>query len=232
MPAYIKSPFKPSPILLVAGKPEYLWGAFNDRTGPTTGLVISDAINAGNTVTVVFQVTGGNIPVVGALVTIVGAANASGNINVTNASIIGVTSTPAGVVTIQFQIQTPSGTQLLLADSGQVIIPQPETSEALANGASVPVAVPFQNPQMDQGRSITAVVSLPSLPTTATITLQQSVQDNDVEYADIATVVSVAGGVSTGGQVTAEKTLGRFYRFNTTGVTGGTLPSIIGKIIG
>ena len=230
MPAYITSPFKPSPELLVAGRPSYLWGSYNDRTGPTIGSVISDQVNASNTAAVVFQILSGNIPVVGALATIVGTANSGNTFNVTNAPIIGVTATPAGIITIQFAVNFPA--QALLADKGQVIIPQPEVAETLANGASFPVAVPFQNPQMDQGRAITAVVSIPgTLPTTATVTLQQAVQDIDSEYADIATVISVTGGVATGGQVTAERTLGRFYRFNTTGVTGPA-SSLIAKILG
>ena len=32
MPAYITSPFKPSPVLIVAGSAEYLLGGLNDKT--------------------------------------------------------------------------------------------------------------------------------------------------------------------------------------------------------
>ena len=113
MPAYITSPFKPSPELLVAGRPSYLWGSYNDRTGPTIGSVISDQVNASNTAAVVFQILSGNIPVVGALATIVGTANSGNTFNVTNAPIIGVTATPAGIITIQFAMNFP--TQALLA---------------------------------------------------------------------------------------------------------------------
>jgi len=69
------------------------------------------------------------------------------------------------------------------------------------------------------------------LPTTVTITLQQAVMDKDSEYSDLVTVASVVGGVLTGGQVTVEKALGRFFRFNASSLTGPA-STIIAKILG
>ena len=83
---YIKSPFKPTPTLLVQGRPEYVFGSWNDKTAPTQGYIISDSAVT-TTATVTFQVVSGNTPVVGSLITVVGAAN-SVNYNVTNAQIL------------------------------------------------------------------------------------------------------------------------------------------------
>jgi hypothetical protein len=230
MPSYVKSPFKPSPVALYAGIPVYLFGSYNDKTGPTTGNVLSDSGN-GTTSTVVFQIQSGNIPFINALVTIVGTGNASGNYNVTNVTVTGVSTTTSGICTITFQ---GAGNSSSTADTGMVIIPQPELADNVsANGASVPTAIAFQNAQSDQGRSLTAIVSFPVLPTAAIVTLQQAIQDNDAEYQDVATVISVAGGAATGGQITLAKELGRFYRFNVSGFTAsGNQATVVGKLLG
>ena len=225
---YILSPFKPVPKLLVAGRASYLLGSWIDRTGPTLGMIISDAAVT-TTATLVFQINSGNAPVAGALITVIGAAN-SANFNVVNAVIITASTDMAtGICHVTYAITSTS--QGTLPDSGQVEIPQPENAVALLAQASEPVAVPFQNAQVDQGRAITAVVSLPTLPTTVTITLQQAVMDKDSEYSDLVTVASVVGGVLTGGQVTVEKALGRFFRFNASSLTGPA-STIIAKILG
>lgn len=232
MSAYTKSPFKPAPRLLVAGTPEYLWGSYNDKTGPTLGFVISDSAVT-TTGTLTFTIVSGNIPTVGALITVVGTANASGNFNVTNATLLTVSTTAAGVCTVTYAI-TSSTVAVGTADAGQVIIPQPEIAAALAAGASEPVALASINAILSQEHVVTAVVSFPSLPTSVIVTLQQAVVDQDSEYVDIATVVTVSGGVVTaaGGQITVDPVMGRFLRFNNGTVTGGTLPTLIAKLIG
>jgi hypothetical protein len=65
------------------------------------------------------------------------------------------------------------------------------------------------------------------------VILQQAIKDIDSEYATVATVTTVAGGAVTaaGSQITVDPTLGRFFRLNSSTVTGGTLPTIIGKIM-
>ena len=182
MSQYNKSPFKPTPRLLVAGTPEYVFGSYNDRVGPTLGNVISDSA-ATTTATVVFQIVSGNAPVAGSLITIVGTANSAKIFNVTNAAIATVSTTDAGVCTVTFTIA--STTQATTADGGQVIVPQPEVGEALtvAGYASVPVACPFNNAEMENGKSITTSVTLPAGNiTSATVVLQGANIDLDSEY--------------------------------------------------
>jgi hypothetical protein len=232
MSAYIKSPFKPAPRLLVAGTPEYLLGSYNDKTGPTFGYVISDSAVT-TTGTVTFRIASGNVPFVGALITVVGTANAGGNFNVTNATILTVVCTDAGICTVTYAI-TSSSVAVGTADSGEVLVPQPEVAAALVTGASEPVALPAINSLNSQEHVITAVVAFPSLPTSVIVSLQQAVIDLDSEYADVAVVATVAGGVVTaaGGQITVDPVMARFLRFNAGTVTGGTLPSIVAKLIG
>lgn len=235
MSFYVNSPFKQVPALLVAGTPSYVWGSFNDRTGPTQGTIVSDSGN-GSTSSITIQILSGNIPVVGALFTSVGSTNAAGAYNFTNAPILSVSS-PAnpdqGLYTITV---AGSGSSASAPDTGQYSIPQPEIGEALTGtGASVPVAAPFNNPEMQEGKSITASVSFPTAPTSATVVLQGALFDKDSEYVTIGTLGTTNGsstfqtGQGAAGTVADVNIVNfRFYRLNCTAlVSTGT---IVGKI--
>lgn len=252
MSAYIKSPFKPSPALAVAGTPQYLFGSYNDKTGPTLGFVISDSAVT-TTGTVTFQITSGNIPIVGALISVVGTANAAGNFNVTNAAILTVVANAdTGVVTVTYAI-TSSTVPANTADGGQVIVPQPEVGDTVAVAtASVPVAVPFNNPEMQEGKSLTATLNLPNTGNLSGVVavLQGANVDLDSEYVTIHTFAAVTGTntsetFQSGADarfVTSSASPGtvvanpggvnilnwRFYRFNLTAVTGSG--PVIGKL--
>ncbi len=157
---YVKSPFKPTPTLLVQGRPEYVFGSWNDNTGSTLGNIISDSAVT-TTATVTFQILSGNAPAVGSLITVVGAAN-SANFNVTNAQIITASTTSAGVCTVTYAITSssvPAGTP----DGGQIVIPQPELGDILSSFAasSVPVCCP-ESPSQQSGKSLSATVKLPA----------------------------------------------------------------------
>jgi hypothetical protein len=224
---YITSPFKPVPALNISGTANYLYGSWRDKTGPTLGYVISDSGN-GTTSSVIFRIASGDVPLVGALITIVGSANAAGAYNVTNAPILTVVVTDAGIATVSF---LGAGTSASAPDGGQVQIPQPELGETLVNGSSVPVAMTFQGSHSNQEKDIVAIVSFPGgLPTTALVTLQSAIIDLDSEYADVATVTSVAGGVQSGGQISIDQQAARFYRFHTSTVAGPAA-KIVAKLV-
>ena len=231
MPAYQTTPFKAVPVLLVAGTPQYLWGSYNDKTGPTFGYVISDSAVT-TTGTLTFRIVSGNLPAVGSLITVVGTANGSGNLNVTNAQILSATTTSAGISTVTYAI-TSSSVAAGTSDSGEVLIPQPEIGEALTAVSSVPACMPYGNTLANLNQGLTAVVSFPSLPTSVIVSLQQAVQDIDSEYATVAVVSTVVGGAVTaaGGQITVDPTLGRFFRFSNGTVVGGTSPTIVAKLL-
>lgn len=231
MPSYILSPFKPLPKLLVPGTPSYLWGSWNDNTGPTTGYILSDSGN-GTTSTVTVQIQTGNIPVVGSLLTIVGTANSAGAYNVTNAAILSVSAAAnpdTGIYTLTY---AGAGASASAKDYGQFIIPQPEVAEALVAGASAPVAMPFNIMNANMNQALTVVASFPSLPTSVVLSLQQAVYDLNSEYATVAAIATVTGGAVVGNaQITVDPTLGRFFRVLNGAVVGGTSPTVIVKIL-
>lgn len=218
MPAYQTTPFKPSPQLLVSGTPSYVFGSFNDRTSPTLGNILTDA--AVTTVaTVVFQIRQGNIPLVGSKVSVRGAAN-SVNFNVTNATVLTVSCTDAGVCTVTYTISSTS--QGVTADAGEVEIPQSEIGEAAANGASVPVAAPFNSGNPNNTKLISADVRFDGTAQ-ALVVLQAANFDLDSEYVTLGTVYSTS--VLSSAEFESNF---RFYRLFVSGLTGSG--NIVGKI--
>lgn len=254
MSQYQTTPFKPTPQLAVAGTPSYLLGSWNDKTGPTQGYVISDASNGTTTATLIFQITSGNVPVTGSLITVVGTANGGGNFNVTNVAITVSSTTEQGVCTVTYTIPSTASPVVQTQDFGQVIIPQPEVGETISGStyASVPVAAPYNNPNIQEGKSFTATVNLPNSGTLSgiTVVLQGADIDLDSEYKTIHTFASVtAANTSETFQsgtdtqfitaTAAPGTIGnnpgganlsnyRFYRLKFTAITGSG--PAIGKI--
>jgi|ERR1019366_6235750 hypothetical protein len=236
MPVYQLTPFKPTPKLLTPGIPAYFWGSFRDTTGPTVGNVLSTSGN-GSTSTVKVQILGGNVPIVSALsvplITIVGSAGATGAYNVTNVAITSIsvaTNPDSGIYNISF---AGSGSSAAAADAGQFIIPQPEVAETLVTDAkSAPLVMPYNIMSANLNQAVTVVASFPSIPTSIILYLQQALQDLDAEYADVNTIVTVAGGAVTGGgQISVDPTLGRFFRVRAGDMIGGTLPTLIVKMM-
>jgi hypothetical protein len=248
MTQYVTSPFKPPVQLGVAGTPSYLIGSYNDKTGPTQGYVISDASNGTTTATLVFQITSGNIPVAGSLITVIGTANGSGNFNVTNVAIASVVSTTLqGVCTVTYTISSTASPTTQTQDYGQVIIPQPEVGETVSGAyKSVPVARPFNNPNIQEGQSLTATLNLGAGLSAVVASLQGADIDLDSEYTDIHVYPTsglqswqsgsdasfITSSASPGAQGTTPGQANllnyRFYRFKITSVTGSG--TVIGKI--
>lgn len=239
MPNYTASPFKPMPQLMVPGVPSYVWGSWNDKTGPTQGLILSNSAVT-TTATVKLWIMSGNIPVVGSLITVVGSAN-SANFNVTNVALISVSAAAfpdTGIYTVTFAITSTS--QGTLADAGQFIIPQPEVGENVTGtGASVPVAVSAWTPS---GKSLSVTLTIGTGLSGVTAVIQGANLDKDSEYSTIGTI-GTGLGVSTtewqsGDGNTSTGTLAagsvnfpnfKFYRINLTAVTGTGL--VIAKIM-
>ena len=217
------------PQLLQKGTPAYLFGGLNMLRGNAKGTVSTTAI-ASNVGTIAVQLNEGATPVVGDLITVWGTALQTGLFNVTRALITAVSITPAtGAGTISYAL---TGTnQSATADPGMWLMEIGETSEALTTSTfSAPVCV--QAPQGDSQFTITLAVACPSMPTAATFTLQRAIRDIAAEYTNTASVVTIAGGVFTAGPtVPATLERGSFYRLAVTGVSGGTSPSVIAKVV-
>jgi hypothetical protein len=235
MPAYDNSPFKPVPKLLIPGQNSYLFGFYSQDVSPTQIQVSSVAI-ATNVATVIGTIFGGNVPLVGSLISIRGTQTSSGAFNVTNAAITAVTFVPAtSVVTITFALTHAN--VATTADAGLAIIPVPEVGETIANGASIACTPQNNETFLEMGRLLSTTVKFPTLPTTLTVVLQGANFDTDSEYTTICTVATVAASVQTTPQVTEVENNGggtttainspvnyRFYRFLISGLAGtGTI---------
>ena len=246
---YLKTPFRPTPTLLIQGSPEYVYGSLNDKTGPTLGTIVSDSAVT-TTATVTFRILSGNVPTPNSLITVVGASN-SANLNVTNGTIITASTTDAGISTVTYAI-TSSSIAPGTADSGQVYVAVPEvpdnlTASIVSNlatnaGASIPVAAPVGSTSV--GRSISVTVNLLANSATyastlsgVTVVIQGANKDRDDYYNTIGTITAAgaAGNIydwqsgqgtdkSTGTGVLADGDVNLpqflFYRLNVTGATG------------
>ena len=252
MSQYQLTPFRAAPQLLIQGKNEFVFGSLNDKTAPAFGYIISDS-GTGSVSTVVYQQTQGNLPIPGALVTIVGSANSALAYNVTNAVLLTVVANDFGTVTITFSW---SGSSASAPDSGQVIVPQIEIGDNLTAGlvaalpyTSVPVAAVVG--ATVTGRSTSATLTLPAssaaFPSTlsgVTAIIQASNVDRDDHYQTIGTIgTGLAAGTTTewqsgqGAATTPAVLLDsnvdllsfRFYRLQITAATGAGY--VVGSIM-
>ena len=231
MPAYVSGPFNP-PLLVQKGVAAYLFGSLNTRQDNTYMLVSQVAI-ATNVATLTVQITRGEIPVVGALISVAQTVTSSGAFNVTRAVLTGVTinaTTGAGTVTYALT----SGNVSTTADPGSAVVEVPEIGETLAAGASIPcvIAAPDDDSQFTVPISVTFPGAV--LPTAVTVTLQAAIHDNASEYTAVGSAIAVVAGTAyTSGpfnQVTLQR--GYFYRLLISGLTIGSATGIVAKIGG
>lgn len=239
MPTYSTSAFAPLPEVAIPAKPAYFYGANSVNTDDTYARVTNVALTS-DVATVTATIYRGNIPAAGSLISIQGTATNSGIFNVSGVALTAVTGTAAtGVYSLSFALTHANVTST--ADSGMALIPIQETAEACANGTSVAIYVP-SNELRDYGtRSITVATTFPSLPTAATVTLYTAINntDNPAEWTEMGVVATVAGGAVTvpanastnGGAITFTTPAGRFFRMVLSGVSGGTSPTIIAKMV-
>jgi hypothetical protein len=229
MPAFLTLPASlANRPLLVPGRPQYLFGTYSATTSPTLANITNISASV-NTVTITVGLTAGVPPTTAQLITVQGASNSS--INAVGATVTGVSGFTTGDLstgTIAYTVNAV-GTIASAAGAGTVVLPVAETADALTSSLiSLQVTVPFNDPRIDQARTVTAQVSFPSLPTSVVVTLQDS--DDDQTYYDVATVASVAAGVQTGGFLQVQNSSARFYRLSCGTVVGGSSPTIIGKV--
>lgn len=227
MPTYSNTPFGPK-LLAQKGIPVYLFGSYDTRIGVSKLYLTNSALTT-NVATVTVQQTSGPLPIVGDLISITNSTAGSAALNVSRAIITATTvSATTGAGTISFALTNANITTT--PDAGTVIVEPAEIPEALANGKSVACAVSRNNAATDTTQDITVVVAFPSLPTTATISLQGALHNVDSEYVTLGTAGTVTGGAAT---VTSLGFIGKFafYRLLVASVTGGTSPSIVGKLV-
>lgn len=226
MPAYDSNPGGNTALqCLTPGVPAYAFGSKNLAT-PTTLLQITNVALTSNVATVTVLVREGNIPAVNSLISITGTANTSGLFNVTNKTITGVTiSSATGIGTITFAL---SHADVVSApDAGQGYVPVPESAEAAVSGTKSQ-AFAIQN-TIGRGYGISWGFTYPSAPVSASIQLEGAINDVDGEYTIIGTAQT---GVSGYVEIFATlPELVNFVRLNQTALSGGTNPTVVGKIL-
>ena len=224
MPSYDVSPFAAPPAVITEGRPAYLFGSLDDKSAPTQFQITNVAL-ASNVATITGTIIAGNTPAVGDLISVRHTASGSGEFNVTNIALTAVSITAStGQGTLSYAL---TGSNLsTTADNGLAIIPRSEAGETLANGASVPITLPYQDPTTTGSRTVKAVVTFPSAPTSVTVKLQSALVNQDAQFFDLSTVVNAT---NAGNFVVVTIDNGKFYRFNVSGLSGSG--TIIAKLL-
>jgi len=221
-------------IALVQGFASYLYGGWPLITANTRFLITSVQATL-TAATITGAVVEGNIPVVGALITVAQVQSNSGLFQIKGAAITAVSiNATTGIGTISYTYTgTTFGPDSSPAAAGLATIVQPETSETNAIGFSIPCTMPVQDPKTDSARTVSVVIAFPSLPTTCTVFLQWAISDQNSEYENFSStpIATVSGGaVTTGPGAQYSLNMARFYRLNVATLTGGP-GTIIGKIL-
>jgi hypothetical protein len=210
--------------MLIPEQPAYAFGSKN-ISRPTVKMSVTSVAVATNVVTLGVTLMEGYIPAVGDLITVVNTATDSGGANVVNVALTAVTITAlTGKGTVTYA--ATASDQAKTADVGMAYVAVPEVAEALTAIKSRAFAI--QN-TIGRGYGITWAYDCPSAPSTLAIQLEGAVNDVDGEYTIIgASKTTTSGWVETVAQV---PNLVNFVRLNITATTGGTVPTIIGKIL-
>jgi hypothetical protein len=223
-PVYQTNPLNQHVEQANPGLPVFLLGTFSYITAPTIMQITNVALTS-NVATLTVKVIEGNIPTTAQTIYVT-CDNSIFNGDAT--TITGVTiDATTGIGTLTYA-KTHANVASVAA-TGLAEAPVVATTDALANGSSVPASLQ-SNTGPNNGRSIRFDVTVPSLPTTATITAQSAVTNVDSDYQNLGTVASVTGGTLSGGSAIFTDIIANFVRFNITSVTGGSSPTITGKV--
>lgn len=219
MPAYITDPTVPRTSLM-PGKPCYSWGSLNDLQ-PTSRMAVTAVALASDVATLTVTMLEGPIPAVGSLITVKGTQSGSGEFNVLNIALTGVSisaSTGQGTVTFALTGSNLSTT----SDSGMAYVPQPVVGETLQSSATAgqQFAVPVRGDDGNNQHGVSASVVVTGSPTAYTVNIQGANVDQNSEYTTIATISNTEPG-----SVNLPNFGFAFVRAQQSG-SGGTSPTV------
>lgn len=213
----------------VPGHPTYLLGTFD--YGQANGRYqITNVARTGTTATVTVTVLEGNIPVVGQLVSVL-SDNTNFNVTGAPASLTAVSiNATTGIGTIQYTT-SGFGEIVSVAATGQVNALPFEKGETLANVTSMPACLQ-SNVGPNNGRDVTFEVTLSGGTPTATIAVQKAMLNVDSEFVDAGAGTNLNFTAAAGTKsYTAVDLRDHFVRFVVSGVSGGSSPKIIAKVL-
>jgi hypothetical protein len=210
--------------MLIAGKPSYAYGSRSP--GPTCRMIIDHDSVTTNVVTLAVTIIDGNIPLVGDLIYVYNTSNSAGALNqTTGIAISGVNITAAtGKGTITYPKTV--GNQGNTVDTGYALSTPQELAEALTTNKSRAFAI--QN-TIGRGYGITWAFTYPSAPASASIQLEGAVNDVDSEYTIIGAANTSVSGYNE--IIATLPELVNFVRLHVTAASGGTNPTVVGKIL-
>ena len=227
MPAYLVTPLDGIPPMLLPGIPGYSFGSFN-RDLPTTRMqVTSVAINGSNVATLGVVMLEGNIPAVGSLISVRGTRTVTSggapNFNVSNVALTGVTiNAQTGIGTVTFALT--STTIATTPDAGAADVPVPEVAEAMTNSTGLQLTMQSASGLPNNSRDLLWDIQTPSAPSSFSAALQVAATDVDGDYTTIDTATAVGSRQVAGVRA-------NFIRIKLSSVVGGTLPTVIAKIL-
>jgi len=235
MPAYISSPFAQR-VSLLPGQVGYSLGKL-DTHNPGARMSIQNVAITSNVATLYVTLLEGYIPIVGALISVMGTQTVTSggapNFNVTNIALSAVTiDSTTGIGTVTFALTSNNITKI--ADSGMALVPTPEIGDTLTAASAIQTGQQFALPKTTsadaQAKNIQWSYSFPSAPASASIQLMGSMLDILTEYSVIDAVST--GIVAAGGE---SRTINspenwNFLLIQVTVASGGTLPTVLAKI--
>jgi hypothetical protein len=209
--------------MIQPGIAAYAFGS-RDSTFPTSRMQVTNVALTTNVATVSVTMRQGKVPIAGNTISITGTAAASGTFN-TTATISTVSiSASTGIGTITFPLTHAD--VVSVADAGQAYVPIAEVPETLAVQKSQAFAI---QSTIGRGYGVTWAYTCPSVPATLAIQLEGAVNNNDSEFTLIGSSQTTTTGYN---EIVAQvPNLVNFVRQRVTATTGGTTPTIIGKII-
>ena len=236
MPSYNSTPWiTPVRMIQEPQLPNYSLGAKNPNQADTR-MQVTNTVLVANVATVTAQMLEGNIPIVGQTVTIVGTTNGGGAFNVTGTVATVGAFSASGLGT--FTVAITHADVATHADAGTVYGGVPETADAItatASPAASQTGLQFSVSRMQhrqQGSNFSWAYKFPSAPASITIQLEGAINDVDNEYSVIdkpTSAVLTAGGETR--PVTLPENV-NFVRVKIPVSSGGTLPTVIAKILG
>jgi hypothetical protein len=225
MPAYIQSELDGVPPMLLPGLPGYSYGSFNEGL-PTSRMLVTSVSVTTDVATLGVKMVEGNIPAVGSLITVRGTQTASDAANVTNATLTGVSiNQTTGVGTVTFALTHANiATDSSPTAAGEAAVPVPEGTDVCQNGTGLQFSLQVASGLPNNSRDVEWSTETPSAPSGYTAHLQASMTDVDGDYVDIDTMTAPGTQIVNGVRA-------NFLRGKLSGVSGGTSPTIIFKIL-
>lgn len=226
MPPYKKPTDAGAVPCAIFGQPFYSAGSFK-TSNPGTRMQVTASAVASNVVTLTVTVLEGNIPAVGDTVYVTGTQNNAGALN----STAGVTLTAVNInaTTGQGTIAYAATTANLAttADTGLVLDPPAEVGDSLTSNAKfAQVAVQEPGGLTTNNKTVTWSTVIGGSPSGVTINLQASLVDIDSEYSTLDSSTNTSGETRAAANVNFP-----FYRLTSGTITGGSSPTLVGKIL-